>query len=168
MAIVKMVPTTWTETNRALHIIKTRRVTEEICPLKSFQVLGEGAGFKIPISRSYPLSLHSLQIPLNHIPVGGRQIFPAGMRENNNGSVCFKDYCRGLQNRIQSNSSINFSDNLHFATRESFESPSINRGNKFPSRKGGYYIEELGTSLDLSDAYLHLYMFQYTKTAGDF
>ena len=25
-----------------------------------------------------------------------------------------------------------------------------------------------GASLDLSDAYLHLYMFQYTKTAGDF
>jgi hypothetical protein len=72
------------------------------------------AGFKIPIPRSYPLSLHSLQIPLNHIPVGGRQIFPTGMGENNNGSVCFKDYCRGLQNRIQSNSSINFSDKLPF------------------------------------------------------
>lgn len=75
MAMVKMVPTTWTETNRALHIIKTRRVTEEICLLKSFQVLGEGAEFKIPIPRSYPLSLHSFQIPLNHIPVGERLRF---------------------------------------------------------------------------------------------
>lgn len=60
------------------------------------------------------------------------------MGENNNGSVCFKDYCRGLENQVQSSSSINFSGKLHSASRDSFEGSSLNRGSKFPFRKRGY------------------------------
>lgn len=134
-------------------------------PVKELSGFRRGGGIQNPNPQVIPPQSSQFPDTLeSHSSRGETEIFPTGMGENNNGSVCFKDYCRGLQNRIQSNSSINFSDKLHFASRQSFESSSLNRGNKFPSRKGGYYIEDLGSSIE-PGFYNNLFLVQ-KKTGG--